>query len=178
MGDVTDFCRYRSRRDFDRKLVGMGWSPTRLHATVVEGTPIYLFDDATRLLLFALVQTENLQQISCRVHQSPRETLFRLAESLESLVVDFARTPPHEDDPRMALVADTLVWFAGFSLSLIETRALAEESIAVIRLPDSGRGESAFHLAHLEWPEVLGRKQASAQLARLAGSLRPRLLRR
>lgn len=177
MGDVTDFCRYRSRRDFDRKLVGMGWSPTRLHATAVEGTAIYLFDDATRLLLFTLVQADNLQLISRRVGQNPQEPLFSLAETLESLIADFDRLPPFEGDGRMALVADTLVWFAGLSLSLLEPRVLVEESIAVIRLPDSGRGESMFHLAHLDWRGVVDRERASARLERLAASLRPRLLR-
>lgn len=177
MGDVTDFCRYRLRREFDRKLIDLGWSPIRLDPAAVEGTPIYLYDDSSRLLLFTLTQTENLHRISRRVRQGSRETLFRLAESLETLVVDFLRTPPYGGDPRMTLVADTLAWFAGFSLSLIDARSLANESIAVIRLPDTGRGESAFHLAHLAEPDVMGRKQASAQLARLAGSLRPHLLR-
>lgn len=178
MGDVTDFCRYRLRREFDRKLVDLGWSPIRLDPAAVEGTPIYLYDDSSRLLLFTLTQTENLRRISRRVQQGPRETLFRLAESLETLVVDFARTPLYGGDQRMTLVADTLTWFVGFSLSLIDARSLGNESIAVIRLPDSERGESAFHLAHLAWPDVVERKQASAQLARLAGSLRPHLLRR
>lgn len=177
MGTVTEFCGYKSRRDFERKLVRLGWTPTRLQSPAVEGTAIYLYDDHTRLLLFSLVQRPNLEMISRRVRYSPDTPLFTLAETLNSLIADFSLNPPFAGDSRLQLVADTVAWFTGFSLSAMNARTLGEESIAIFRLLDSARGESAFHLAHLDWPQVVARNQASARFACMARSLRQSLLR-
>lgn len=176
MGDVTDLARYRSRREFDRNLARMGWSPTRLCSSAVSGTAIYLFDDASRLLLFTLVQSDSLRAISRRVRQGPQQPLFDLAETLDRLIADFIVNPSVEGDRRMAPMADAVAWFAGLSLSLIDTPILEHESIAIIRLVDAGRGESAFHLAHLEWSGIVAREQASRRLAGMARTLRRQLL--
>ncbi|WP_275099071.1 hypothetical protein [Sedimenticola hydrogenitrophicus] len=175
MGNVADFCKYKARKDYDKKLLTKGWMPTRLDADVVGGTSIYIYDDHTRLLLFSVIQRSSLEQITRRVKHTEGEELLNLAEQLSALITDFSHTPPFQGDRRLSLMAQTAAWFAGLSLSLINCRALKGESIVIFRLVDVENGESAFHLAHLAWPEIMESSRAESQLSGMARSLRQSL---
>lgn len=172
MGNVADFSKYKARKDYHQKLLTKGWMPTRLEADAVGGVSIYIYDDHTRLLLFSLIQQSSLEQISRRVRHSDQTNLLNLAEQLSALISDFSRHPPFQGDQRLSAMAQAAAWFAGFSLSLINGRSLQGESIVIFRLVDVENGESAFHLAHLEWPEVMERSRAESQLSGMARTLR------
>lgn len=172
MGQVADFSKYKAKRDYDRQLLDNGWAPTRLEAEAIGGTSIYIYDDHTRLLLFSVIQRASLQQIIHRVAPAGGEDLLNLAEQLSALITDFSMHRPFQGDPRLALVAQASAWFAGLSLSLINSASLDRESIAIFRLLDLENRESTFHLAHLAWPDIMDRVDAEAQLSDMARSLR------
>jgi|GEM_PF-2126041 len=172
MGHVADFCKYKARKDYDQKLLTKGWTPTRLEADAVGGTSIYIYDDHTRLLLFSVIQQASLEQIARRVQQAEGEDLLSLAEQLSALITDFSHFPPFQGDQRLSVMAQTAAWFAGFSLSLIDNCSQEGESIVIFRLVDVENGESAFHLTHLEWPEIMDSRCAASQLSGMARSLR------
>lgn len=171
MGNVADFCKYKARKDYDRKLQTKGWTPTRLDGEAIGGTSIYIYDDHTRLLLFSVIQQSSLEQIARRVKHAEDTNLLNLAEQLSALINDFSHTPPYQGDQRLSAMAQTAAWFAGFSLSLIDSHSLRGESIVIFRLVDTESWESAFHLAHLAWPEIMDRRSAESQLSGMARSL-------
>lgn len=172
MGNVADFCKYKARKDYDRQLLNKGWMPIRMDLDTVGGTAIYIYDDHTQLLLFSLVQPANLEQITRRVKDAEEDELLNLAEQLSTLITDFAHYPPFEGDQRLSLMAQAAAWFTGFSLSLIDRHSLKGESIVIFRLIDEEKRESAFHLAHLKWPEIMDRSTAESQLSGMARTLR------
>lgn len=177
MGHVADFCKYKARKDYDQHLLTRGWMPTRLEAEAVGGTSIYIYDDHTRLLLFSVIQHASLEKIIHRVQPVEGMDLLGLAEQLNALITDFSLHPPFQGDPRLSPMAQVAAWFAGLSLSLTNTPAPEGESIAIFRLVDVENGESAFHLAHLEWPEIMDSRRAQSRLSGMARSLRRNLFR-
>ncbi|WP_428604393.1 hypothetical protein [Sedimenticola sp.] len=172
MGNVADFSKYKARRDYDQQLVNKGWVPTRLDAQAVGGVSIYIYDDHTRLLLYSVIDPASLKAIARRVRHSEQGDLLSLAEKLSGLINDFSQHPPFQGDRRLPLIAQAAAWFTGFSLSLINRYSLKRESIVIFRLVDIENRESAFHLAHLEWPEVMDRQLVESQLSGMARSLR------
>jgi hypothetical protein len=176
MGNVADFSKYKARRDFTHDLVSKGWVPDRVDQITADGVSIYIYDDHTRLLLFSNVQQSNLQEIIQRVRRAEGENILTVAEKLSALISDFAVLPPFQGDRRLSVIAQMAVWFAGFSLSLINSHALEHESLVIFRLVDLEHHESTFHLAHLAWPDVMDRMRVESRLARMAKSLRKDLL--
>ncbi len=172
MGVVADFGRYKKLRDYDRKLNQLGWSPTRLESESVEGAVVYLYDDDSGLLLFSLIPHSTLEMIRQRVASDSPESLLTLAENLNTLITDFIQEPPREEDDRLPLMAETMAWFVGFSLASADGEHPTDQSIAVFRLLDREHGESSFHLARLDWPEVIERGRAESRLAAMARILR------
>ncbi|PLX62593.1 hypothetical protein [Sedimenticola selenatireducens] len=175
MGNVADFSKYKARKDHGRQLQDKGWVPTWLGEGADRGTAVYIYDDHTRLLLYAGIEQTSLDAIAHSVRRSEGEDLLSLAEQLSALITEFSHHPPFQGDQRLALVAQTAAWFVGFSLSLINSDSLEGESIVILRLVDVESRESAFHLAHLEWPEIMDRRSAESQLSDMARSLRRNL---
>jgi hypothetical protein len=176
MGNVADFSKYKARRDYTQNLVSKGWVPERVDKILADGVSIYIYDDHTRLLLFSNVQQSNLQEIIHCVQRAEGENILSVAEKLSDLISDFAVLPPFQGDKRLSVIAQMAVWFAGFSLSLINSHALKHESLVIFRLVDLEHHESTFHLTHLAWPDVMDRVCVESKLARMARTLRKDLL--
>jgi hypothetical protein len=172
MGNVADFSKYKARRDYAQSLMSKGWMPERVDQTNADGVSIYIYDDHTRLLLFSNVQQSNLQEIIRCVRQVEGEDILSVAEKLSALISDFAVLPPFQGDKRLSVIAQMAVWFAGFSLSLINSHMLNRESLVIFRLIDIEQHESTFHLAHLAWPDIMDRVLVESHLASMAKSLR------
>ncbi|MCW8976158.1 MAG: hypothetical protein OQL10_10615 [Sedimenticola sp.] len=175
MGNVADFSKYKARRDYVQNLLDKGWMPDRVDKALSDSISIYIYDDYTQLLLFSNVQQANLEKIIQRVTNAEEENLLSVAENLSALISDFGVLPPFQGDRRLSAIAQTAVWFAGFSLSLINAESMKRESLVIFRLVDIENCASTFHLAHLAWPEVMERASAESYLAGMARSLRREL---
>ncbi|MCW8889835.1 MAG: hypothetical protein OQL20_04165, partial [Sedimenticola sp.] len=104
------------------------------------------------------------------------DNLLTVADKLGALITDFGISPPYQGDQRLSAIAQTAVWFAGFSLSLINSKTMLRESLVIFRLVDIEQQACTFHLAHLAWPEVMERSSAASYLAGMAKQLRRELL--
>lgn len=176
MGTIADFSKYKARRDYSKNLTEKGWIPGRVEKAHTDCISIYIYDDYTQLLLFSNVQQANLNTIIDRVADADQQNLLAVAEKLSDLISDFGVVPPYQGDNRLSVIAQTAVWFAGFSLSLINAQSMKSESLVIFRLVDTVNAESTFHLAHLDWPDVMERNSAASQLSVMAKKLRKALL--